>query len=179
MSPDLVIWISVTLFMIHEFEEIICIRPWLDRHRNDPRAPKQVFWRFRDTSTATIAALIFEEYLLFSAVALAATLANGGELFFAGLLVPYAFHLIGHICEAVRLRMRTPSLVSSAITLPWYIYAVVELTPQSPSGIFAVAAWSLLFTAVIVANFALLYRLEPRVDRCLRGDSPLGQDRSG
>lgn len=61
MSLDLIVRISVALFLVHEFEEIIFIRAWLDRHQDDPRVSRQAFWSFRDTSTATIAALIFEE----------------------------------------------------------------------------------------------------------------------
>ena len=29
MSRDTIVWLSVVLFMVHEFEEIIFIRPWL------------------------------------------------------------------------------------------------------------------------------------------------------
>ena len=40
MSLDLIVWISVALFLVHEFEEIIFIRAWLDRHQDDPRVSR-------------------------------------------------------------------------------------------------------------------------------------------
>ena len=168
MSLDTVVWISVTLFLVHEFEEIVFIRPWLVRHRDDPRAQRQVFWSWRRTSTSTIAAMIFEEYVIFTAVAFTATLTHQPALF-AGLLIPYALHLVGHIAEAIRLRMRTPSLVTSAVTLPWFVYATIDLIIRSPAPLM-VAVWTAAFTLAIAANFALIYRLKPIVERRLFGE---------
>lgn len=167
MSLDIIVWVSVTAFMVHEFEEIVFIRPWLARHRDDPRARSQVFWNWRNTSTSTIAAMIFEEYVIFTGVAVTATL-TAQPAFFAGLLIPYTLHLIGHIAEAVRLRMRTPSVISSILTLPWCLYATVELTIRSQAPLL-VALWTGVFAVTITANFALIYWLKPIVDKHLRG----------
>lgn len=169
MTLDTIIWVSVALFVVHEFEEIVCIRSWLAKHQNDHRAKRQVFWSFRDTSTATIATLIFEEYLIFAGLAFAATLA-GLPGMFAGLLVPYALHLVGHIFEAIRLRMHTPSVITSVLTLPWFAYAVIDLTARA-TGLIEVAVWSAVFTVVIAANFAFLYRFRPHLERHL-AESP-------
>lgn len=169
MSLDIIVWLSVTLFLVHEFEEIIFIRPWLRRHRDEPRARQQVFWSWRNTSTATIAAMIFEEYLLVTAFAFVAVLANQPALF-AGFLVPYALHLIGHIAEAITLRMRTPSVITSIATLPWCVYAIIELTSRSSAPVM-VAVWAAASTVLIAANFALIYRLGPTIDRHLTGET--------
>lgn len=169
MSLDLIVWISVALFLVHEFEEIVCIRPWLARHQDDPRAPGQVFWSFRNVSTSVIAAMIFEEYVIFVLVAFAVVIAEQPAVF-AGLMIPYTLHLVSHIAEAIRLRMRTPSVLSSVLTLPWYLYAIVELIWQS-KNLIVVGAWAVVFTAVIAANFALIYRLRPLLQRHL-GEHP-------
>ncbi|MDN6399944.1 MAG: HXXEE domain-containing protein, partial [Brachybacterium sp.] len=102
MSLDLIVWISVALFLVHEFEEIVTIRPWLSRHRDDPRARRQVFWSFRNTSTSIIAAMIFEEYVIFAVIAFTVGLIEQPAVF-AGLMIPYTLHLVSHIAEAIRL----------------------------------------------------------------------------
>jgi hypothetical protein len=165
MSLDLIVWISVALFLVHEFEEIICIRPWLAKHRDDPRARRQVFWSFRGTSTSVIAAMIFEEYVLFAAIAFAVVVIEQPAVV-AGLLIPYTLHLVSHVAEAVRLRMRTPSVLSSVLTLPWCLYAIVQLIRQAANPV-AVAVWAVAFTVVIAGNFALIYRLKPLLGRRL------------
>ena len=168
MSLDTIVWISVTLFMVHEFEEIVFIHPWLVRHRDDPRAQRQVFWSWRNNSTSTIAAMIFEEYTIFTCVAFVATLAEQPALF-AGLLIPYALHLIGHIAEAIGLRMRTPSVLTAAVTLPWFLYAAVDLTVRSPTPVM-VAVWAAVFAGVIAANFSFIYRFKPLVEQRISGE---------
>ncbi|RCS82592.1 HXXEE domain-containing protein [Brachybacterium alimentarium] len=173
MSLDLIVWISVALLLVHEFEEIVTIRPWLSRHRDDPRARRQVFWSFRNTSTSIIAAMIFEEYVIFAVIAFTVVLIEQPAVF-AGLMIPYTLHLVSHIAEAIRLGMRTPSVLSSAITLPWCLYAIVELIRQAQAPL-AVGAWTVVFTVVIAANFALIYRLRPALERRLTEHPPAGE----
>ncbi len=164
MSLNVVAWVSVTLFLVHEFEEIVFIKPWLRRHRNDPRARRTAFWSFADTTTSTIAALIFEEYVLFVIVAFI-SVSMGNAALLAGLLVPYALHLVGHIIEALRLRMRTISVATSVATLPWYIYAVLHLAQGAERGVVDTAIWSVVFFVVIAANFGFIYAVKPHLNR--------------
>ena len=60
--------IILSLFMLHEFDEIILIRPWIEKHRHDPRYRKELFiaGKAHYPSTDTIAVIIAEEYLLAS-----------------------------------------------------------------------------------------------------------------
>lgn len=173
MNLDLIVWISVALFLVHEFEEIVCIRPWLAKYRDDPRVQRQVFWSFRNTSTSVIAAMIFEEYVIFVAVAFAVVVFEQPAVF-AGLMIPYALHLVSHIVEAVRLRLRTPSVLSSIATLPWCLYAIVDLVSQATNPV-TVVIWGLVFAGVISANFALIYRLRPALERRLTEHPPISE----
>lgn len=172
MSLDLIVWVSVALFLVHEFEEIVYIRPWLSRHRDDARAQRQVFWSFRRTSTSVIAAMIFEEYVIFVAIAFIVVITEQPAVF-AGLMIPYTLHLVSHVAEAIRLRIRTPSVLSSALTLPWYLYAIVELVRQAQAPA-AVAVWAVVFTVAIAANFAVIYRFRPILERRLDEHPPAG-----
>ncbi|WP_437770442.1 HXXEE domain-containing protein [Arthrobacter sp. KNU40] len=166
MTAEIVIWISVALFIVHEFEEIVFVKPWLSRCRDHPRASRQAFWSFRDTSTSTIALLIFEEFVLVGAVATIAMMTGRAEVF-AGLLIPYALHLVVHILEVARVRLLTPSFITAVITLPWYIYAIPTLTKHANGDLAAVALWGGLFVVLMFANFALIYWLRPRIERFL------------
>ena len=61
-------FISLALFMLHEFDEIIWIRPWIAKHQHDPRYQRELFiaGRAHYPSTEAIAFIIAEEYLLAS-----------------------------------------------------------------------------------------------------------------
>ena len=165
MSFELLVWTSFALFMVHEFEEIIAIRPWLTKYHTDPRARRQVFWRCRTSSTSVIAALILEEYFLAAAITFAALLFDEPAIFI-GLLIPFTLHLLGHIVEAAQLRMYTPSLATSIIVLPWCCYATYALIGLQPE-IIPITLWAVAWSTLIIANFAFIYRLQPILERYL------------
>lgn len=161
MSLFMITWISFFLFLLHEFEEIVLIKPWLAMHKHDKRAEQQVFWRERNTATETIAVLIFEEIILFFVVgSISVIWAIPGLL--VGFLIPYALHLITHITEAVRLGMRTPPVVSAAVTLPWFCYAIPVLSIQVGS-VFYLLGWLLFGVGVLVLNFKFIYGIKQAV----------------
>lgn len=165
MSYIQIVWVSTVLFLIHEFEEIVMIHPWLARHKNDPRARQQAFWSLRRDSTSTIALLIFEEFILFTALALASVVADYPPVF-VGLLAPYTLHLVGHVIEAMKLRMITPSVLTSVVTLPWYGY-VIGYSVIQDGDIPGLVVWTLICSVLVGANFATIYALKPRLNSWL------------
>jgi hypothetical protein len=66
MSNDTIVWLTVVLFVLHEFQEIIFIKPWVARYSGDPRMARHAFMAMKDVSTSAIAMMIGEEFLLFS-----------------------------------------------------------------------------------------------------------------
>lgn len=165
MSFELLVWTSFALFMVHECEEIIAIRPWLTKYHADPRAQRQAFWRYRNSSTSVIAALILEEYFLAAVITFAALL-FGEPAIFIGFLIPFTVHLLGHIAEAAQLRMYTPCLATSILVLPWCCYAAYALVGLQPE-IIPIALWTVAWSILIIANFAFIYRLQPILEHYL------------
>lgn len=56
-------FIGISLFMVHEFEEIICVRPYIKRHREDEKFAAEMFVAGGDKnypSTESIALMIGE-----------------------------------------------------------------------------------------------------------------------
>ncbi len=158
MDLATIVWISVNVFLIHEFEEIILIHPWLLRHQNDAGAQRQEFWRLQNIGTPVIAALIFEEYLLLMVIVAAVLILNQPAIF-TGFIIVYTLHLLTHIVEAMRLRMHTPPLITSVLTLPWCCYAIYALWGWSNPR--QIALWTVGFMVIIGLNFVLLRKLEP------------------
>lgn len=72
ITPEAVVLLVIVIFMFHEFEEIVFIKPWLSRQRNNLRVSSHLFSAMRNISTSTIALLIAEEFIFFSCIARAA-----------------------------------------------------------------------------------------------------------
>ena len=43
MSAALLSFIAIVLFMIHEFEEVIWVVPWITKNTNNPTFAKEMF----------------------------------------------------------------------------------------------------------------------------------------
>lgn len=163
MIVEDVVWLSLAVTMIHEFEEIIFIEPFLRRTRDDPRAAELPFHSSRGTSTSVIAAMIGLNFVLFTGFALVATSFRWYSFYF-GFLAVFTLHLLGHAVETIRLRRYTPSTVTSFLTLPWMIYAIWYLPHHHYVSL--VSGWlsvlGMLWFAEIDLGF--LHRNETRVE---------------
>lgn len=167
MTPEVVVLLVIVIFMIHEFEEIVFIKPWLSRQRDNLRVSSHPFSALRNISTSTIALLIAEEFMFFSGIALAAVL-FGWYALFEGLLLAYVLHLVGHIVEPIRYKCRTPSFVTSVLTLPWCVFGLYYLGVHGLVSVLWVAIWFVVTAIIVILNFRLIYGIAPLVEKYLR-----------
>jgi|GEM_PF-1716444 len=101
--------IILSLFMLHEFDEIILVRPWIQKQQHDPRYRKEFFiaGKAHYPSTEAIAVMIAEEYLLASIGLLIAITWHIPELALA-FGICHTLHLLVHIAEvAIKARQAT------------------------------------------------------------------------
>ncbi|WP_206610410.1 HXXEE domain-containing protein [Actinomyces wuliandei] len=71
VSPGTLAFVGIVLFMVHELEEIACVRPYIERCRNDSRFAGEMFVAGGDRaypSTETLALMIGEELVLVSLI---------------------------------------------------------------------------------------------------------------
>lgn len=156
------------VFMLHEYEEIIMFRHWLNRNRGDlkRRFPKleQFFARrgYFDYSTATFAVGTAHEFILISAISLCAVWQGVYQWWFAA-LVGHSVHLLIHVVQWVIYRKYVPVITTTILTLPYCIYAFVwfaRTTILSPLQMFlwgvggiALAVLSLFSAFVLMSRF--------------------------
>ena len=122
-----VIWLFPALFLIHDLEEIVGLKSWIERNGE---AVGERFPRFapmfRGYTTERMVKAVVEEYVL---CILLAVLASTGQLplqlLWYGAFAAYTFHLIVHLVQSVVLRMYVPAVATSVLLLPislWIMY---------------------------------------------------------
>ncbi|WP_237225241.1 HXXEE domain-containing protein [Rothia nasisuis] len=167
MTAEALVYIVVVLFLVHEFEEMVMVAPWVRRQLRHGSARTRNHYfvhRFAGASQAVIVFMIGIEFLILSGIAILALL-TGWYSLMIGFLLPYTLHLMGHITEWFVYRSYTPSLVTSIVTLPlcvaagWGLYMVSGATPAS------VGTSAVVMTVLFAANFAIIGILEPRAKR--------------
>jgi Protein of unknown function with HXXEE motif len=122
MTTETLMWLFPSVFMLHEFEEIIGFRPWWDQNRNAllkryPRVGQRLRLQYDPLSTSSFALVVAEEFVLVSALTLLCVL-FGWTSFFAGLVIAYLIHLGVHTGQFLLWRRYVPMIATSLLTAP-------------------------------------------------------------
>ena len=175
MSLTFLSFITLSLFMLHEFDEIILIRPWISQNQNYQDYQKEMFIARKGSylSAESIALMIAEEFLLAFILLLLAILFRIPELALA-IGFCHTLHLLGHIMQVFRFRRWVPGGFTALTTFPIFILVfVLYLSQQSVSWLFLLIL-SALVMAILLANLAFLHsrsqKLEAWIYRISKAD---------
>ncbi|HEX5993724.1 MAG TPA: HXXEE domain-containing protein [Jiangellales bacterium] len=170
MSVGLVALVGLMLFMIHEFEEIVFIRPWLAT--TEGRTDAHDMWSRRRgayPSTEAIALMIAEEFVLVGLILGVAMAADWPELVISAFIV-HSLHLVVHLVDAARARRWTPGSVTAFATLPVIAAVSWLFLGSSPINPGWVGAGTVIVAAIVLPNLLMLHHWAPRLDMIiLRG----------
>ncbi|GHU33119.1 hypothetical protein FACS1894172_11010 [Spirochaetia bacterium] len=164
MKVALFSFIAISLFMVHEFEEIIFIQPWLEYSNNKAIYEDEIFVKGKDgyPSTSAIAFMIGEEYLLSIIILILAILIPRPELA-VGILFAHTLHLFSHIIDAIRFHCWPPGSVTAVITIPLIIILFVLFFKQNKLNILSTVITTILVSVLLIGNLRLLHYLAPHI----------------
>lgn len=161
MSVGTVAFFVFALFVIHEFEEIIRVVPWINRHSGDERFARDT-WIARKKSypsTEVVAAVIAEEIVLFGLILLVGIGLNSMPIILATATVN-CIHLFMHFIFAIRVRAWNPGSVTAAITFPLNIIVIVLAANNGVNPMWW-AILTIILAVVIFGNLRVLLMLSP------------------
>ena len=161
-------FVTIVLFMVHEFDEIVFIRPYIDRHSGDERYKAEMFvaGARRYPSTELIAAMICEELIVSSLILLAGTLLGSIEVV-AATFIAYALHLLAHIREALVFPGWAPGSRTAVLTSPLVAAVLGAIFMMFTVSWPLLAVLTIVIGAGLLANLNLMYRLTGRVDAAI------------
>jgi hypothetical protein len=168
MNLALFAFAGLVVFMIHEFEEIGFVRRWLATTA-DQASPTDMWSRHRGSypSTATIALLVGEEFVVTSILLGVAVVVDRPELIL-GALICHTLHLAGHGADAVRTRRWTPGSITALGTLLPITTLFIWYALTVDSALWSVLAGTALAAAILFPNLALIGWLSPHVDKLVQ-----------
>lgn len=164
LTKDILLFLIVILFLIHEFEEMIMVSPWVRRQlqSGSTRTQRHYFVRrFAKASQAVPVLMIGIETLILSAITII-SLGTGYTALMIGFLILYTLHLFAHISEWFVYRCYTPSLITSILTLPLCLIVGYALFLVSQATFISIVISTIIMLVLFALNFALLGFLEPK-----------------
>ncbi|MFK1815424.1 HXXEE domain-containing protein [Bacteroides fragilis] len=93
--------------MLHEFEEIICFKPWIEKNQSWLITKYPLFSKLvahlNEMSVPTFAMLVLEEFILVSIVTITALTLHWYNIWVA-IFTAFAFHILIHIIQWIIIR---------------------------------------------------------------------------
>ena len=172
---NLIIMLFLVVFMIHEYEEIIMFRRWIDRNREElrERFPKieSFFTRHGafDYSTSTFAVGTAHEFILVSVVSFYSVWTGQYQLWFAA-LTGYSVHLLMHIVQWIVYRKYVPVIITSLLTLPYCIYSFVEFSKVTVLSFSQMVLWAVIGIVLTILSVFSAFFFMDRFQRWEEGN---------
>ena len=125
------VWFFPMLFMFHDFEEIIFMKPWMSKNGRYlplrfPKLSKRFLPHFDRITTSSFALGVAEEFILVSIITIISYMTNWYNLWI-GLFIAFVFHLVIHCFQALLLRKYVPAILTSLICLPFCAYIMTNV----------------------------------------------------
>lgn len=170
---DFTVYITLLpiVFMMHDFEELIFLKPWLGRNREMlyqrfPALARKILPHLDRLSTNAFALAVAEEFVLLSVITYTAVLFEYYYVWFAA-LAAFTVHLLVHIGQWLVLRRYIPAIVTSLLSLPYCLYTLYLFCRESRIGPAEGLLWSAGGLILMVLNLLLAHRLGTRLDAWL------------
>lgn len=168
MKIETIMWLFPVLFMIHDFEEIIFAKSWLEKNNDyiKEKVPIIVFkliTHIKELSTASFAFAVAEEFLVLSIIILC-SVEFGWYSLFAATLIGYLLHIIIHFLQGIVLKKCIPVLISGLISTVYGIYAISHLNKLNLLNWNYIAIATPFIVLIIIFNLLLAHFLAKRLN---------------
>jgi len=159
MKLETLIWLFPIAFMLHEFEEILFMKPWIKRNKSTiaarfPFLAPRFNTFTKGFSTRKFTLVVAEEFVLVSAIAFVAAEWDWYNLF-VGVIMAYALHLLTHLVQFVIYRRYIPAIVTTIITAPYIGYAIFYMLSCGIVQVNLSLLIGLIAFVIIATNLAL------------------------
>lgn len=172
IKTETLIWLLPVVFMIHDFEEIIMMKPWLTKNwaKLEKRVPAKVIRamaRQKDMLVSAYALAVAEELVVLSAFTF---LGAECEMYniWAGFLIGFFIHLLVHIGQFIAFRGYVPVILTSIPASIYSLIALHDLNLAHPIDWETVTVWTVISLVLIVVNLLFALKMAQKFDGWLR-----------
>ena len=165
---ELIISLFPLVFMIHEFEEIICLKRWVSKNglwltSKYPKLTKQVT-HLGQLSVSAFTVAVLEEFVLVSIITVLALTLQWYSVWIAA-ITAFTFHVFLHIIQSGIIRKYIPAIITSLLSLPYLVWGLIRVL-----GGFYISMVMVCFvsgTMVTILNLYFVHKLALQYDKII------------
>lgn len=161
-------FIAIVLFMLHEFEEIIFVKNFIQKNISIKYMKNELFLKKKENypSTETISLMIAEEFVVASILLYTAGKFNMYEIALS-LFIVYILHLIPHIYDAAKYRKFSPGSRTSFVIFPLGILIIYNIISSRKINLFILILCTIMIGILMILNLLFLHRISRKIDKYL------------
>ena len=157
MDIKLLIALLPLIFMLHDFEEIIMFKPWLEKNRDEvrqrfPRLDKILSKNHDHLSTSAFAVAVLNELFIIAFITYISLYFASYHWWF-GVFTAFSLHLIIHIAQWLIYGKYVPVIVTSILALPYCFYTFVEFLKVTDMTTGQLLLWTVTGIVLTIASF--------------------------
>ena len=166
---SLIIWLLPIVFMIHDFEEIIFFKSWVNKNKDFltkkfPKISKRFLPRMEKLSTSAFALAVAEEFLLFSLITVCSILFDNYLLWFA-VFMGFFVHLLVHLGQWIILKRYIPAICTTFLALIYSVYALYEIIFNNVFHVYEIVLWTIIGFGLVGMNLIFAHKLAEMYDK--------------
>ncbi|PIE79411.1 MAG: HXXEE domain-containing protein [Candidatus Delongbacteria bacterium] len=161
---EILIVLLPIVFMIHDFEEIIMFKPWLNKNKIEIKERFPKFKNFLskkhyfNLSTSGFSIAVLHEFVLISLVTVLSLFYKSYDWWFGAFAV-FSLHLFVHIIQWIIYGKYIPAIVTSILTLPYCIYTFIIFIETTKISQNQMLFWTLIGIVITVLSFPSAFYL--------------------
>ena len=162
-------FITIVLFMIHEFEEIIFIKKFIEKNKVLKDMKNELFVKKKESypSTETTSLMIAEEFIILSTLLFIASEFSMYEIVLS-LFIIYFAHLVPHIYDALRYRKFSPGSRTSFIIFPLGILIIWNVILNKEINLIIFILCVTIIRFLMILNLLFLHKISKKIDKYLQ-----------
>jgi len=166
---SIIIWLLPIVFMIHDFEEIIFFKSWINKNKDYltekfPKISKHFLVRFENLSTSAFTLAVAEEFVLLSLITVGSVLFNNYFLWLAAFMGFFA-HLLVHLGQWIILKRYIPAICTTFLALIYCVFALYKIISNNVFQISEVVLCTIIGFVLVGVNLLFAHKLAEMYDR--------------
>lgn len=161
-------FIAIVLFMIHEFEEIIFMKKFIEKNKVVKYMKNELFLKKKANypSTETISLMIAEEFIILSTLLFIASEFSMYEIVLS-LFIVYIVHSLPHIYDALRYRKFSPGSRTSFIIFPLGILIIWNIILNKKIHLVILILCVIIIGFLVILNLLFLHKISKKINKYL------------
>ncbi|WP_201110990.1 HXXEE domain-containing protein [Dysgonomonas sp. Marseille-P4677] len=160
---SIIVWLFPIIFMLHEFEEIIFFKYWINKNKNFlfnkyPKISKRFLSHFENLSTPAFTVAVAEEFILLSIITIASVIFDM-YLLWLGIFMGFFIHLFTHLIQWIIIRRYIPAIYTTFISFAYCIFSLNYMVNNNIFQIKDILLWTIIGLAIVFTNLIIAHKL--------------------